>query len=165
MRPESAVKAYIGLGSNLEMPDRQLAGALEALAGLPGTRVEAVSAFYRTAPIGFAGQPDFVNAVARIETLLAARDLLDRLLAIEREHGRVREHLNGPRTLDLDLLLYGDHELLEDGLTVPHPRMHQRAFVMVPLAELAPALDIQGRGRADDLAASLSLTQRIERLR
>ena len=164
MRPEAPIEAFIGLGSNLASPERQLAEALTALAALPGTCVGAVSSFYRTAPVGCAGQPDFVNAVARIETNLAPRDLLQRLLSIERDHGRVREIPNGPRTLDLDLLRYGDLDLREDSLTVPHPRMHERAFVMVPLAELAPDLELPGRGSASELARGLAATQRIERI-
>jgi 2-amino-4-hydroxy-6-hydroxymethyldihydropteridine diphosphokinase len=159
-----ATEAFIGLGSNLASPDRQLASALESLAALPNTRLREVSSFYRTAPVGYAGQPDFVNAVVRIETALAPRALLDALLDIERRHGRVREMPNGPRTLDLDLLIYGDRRHHEDGLTVPHPRMHERAFVMVPLAEIAPERDVAGRGTARELAESLAREQRVERI-
>lgn len=159
-----SIEAFIGLGSNLASPHRQLASALDALDALPRTTLRETSSFYRTAPVGYAGQPDFVNAVARIETLLPARDLLDALLEIERRHGRVREMPNGPRTLDLDLLIYGDLEFHEDGLTVPHPRMHERAFVMVPLAEIAPKRDVVGLGTAAQLAEVLARTQRIERV-
>jgi 2-amino-4-hydroxy-6-hydroxymethyldihydropteridine diphosphokinase len=159
-----AVQAFIGLGSNLASPLRQMESAFGALAALPATRLIARSSLYRTAPVGYADQPDFINAVARIETGLAARALLESLLAIERAHGRVRDIPNGPRTLDLDLLLYGEVTLSEPGLAVPHPRMHERAFVMVPLAEIAPDFDIAGRGRAADLARALAEVQRIARV-
>ena len=147
--------AYIALGANLERPEDQVKAAFEALAMLPDTRLARVSSLYRTAPVGFAAQPDFVNAVAQIETALEPRALLDALLAIERRHGRVRDFPNGPRTLDLDIALYGEVELREPGLTIPHPRMHQRAFVMVPLAEIAPEAVVPGHGRAGELAAAL----------
>ena len=111
---------------------------------LPDTRLARVSSLYRTAPVGYADQPEFVNAVARIETALEPRALLDALLKIERRHGRVREFPNAPRTLDLDIALYDDVTVDEAGLTIPHPRMHERAFVMVPLAEIAPDLEIGG---------------------
>jgi 2-amino-4-hydroxy-6-hydroxymethyldihydropteridine diphosphokinase len=113
--------------------------------------------------VGYAGQPDFINAVAAIETGLAPRALLEALLDIERRHGRIRTIANGPRTLDLDLLLHGDQRIDEPGLTLPHPRMHERAFVMVPLAEIAPELAIPGRGVAADLARALAGSQRVER--
>ena len=130
--------AYVALGSNLQDPAAQVRAGFAALAALPATRLTAQSALYRSAPVGYAGQPDFINAVAAIETLLAPRALLDALLAIERSRGRVREFPNAPRTLDLDVLLYGDLLLNEHGLTIPHPRMHERAFVLAPLAEIAP---------------------------
>jgi 2-amino-4-hydroxy-6-hydroxymethyldihydropteridine diphosphokinase len=158
------IEAFIGLGSNLAAPDRQLASALEALSMLSGTRLRQVSSLYRTAPVGYVGQPDFINAVARIETTLTPRALLDALLEIERRHGRVREIPNGPRTLDLDLLIYGDRRHHEEGLTVPHPRMLERAFVMVPLAEIAPERDLEGLGTARELAESLAREQRVERV-
>jgi 2-amino-4-hydroxy-6-hydroxymethyldihydropteridine diphosphokinase len=138
--------ATIGLGANLGSPRRQLRAAIEALAALPGTQLLRVSAFYRSAPLGHAQQPDFVNAVAQIETTLAAEDLLDRLQEIERRHGRERPFPGAPRTLDLDLLLYGDAEIATPRLAVPHPRMHTRAFVLRPLAEIAPRATIPGRG-------------------
>lgn len=160
---ESVAPAWVGLGSNLAAPREQLESALAGLAALPETRVLRVSSFYRTAPVGYAGQPDFINAVAAIETGLAPRALLEALLDIERRHGRVRTIANGPRTLDLDLLLHGDQRIDEPGLTLPHPRMHERAFVMVPLAEIAPELAIPGRGIAADLARALAGSQRVER--
>jgi 2-amino-4-hydroxy-6-hydroxymethyldihydropteridine diphosphokinase len=149
----STVTAYVALGSNLEEPVRQLRNGLEALGKLSDTRVVRVSSFYRSAPVGYADQPDFVNAVAVIETSLAPRALLDALLDIERRHGRVREFPNAPRTLDLDIVAYGDRIVDEPGLAIPHPRMHERAFVMVPLAEIAPDAAIPGRGTVSVLAA------------
>ncbi|MCW5624460.1 MAG: 2-amino-4-hydroxy-6-hydroxymethyldihydropteridine diphosphokinase [Burkholderiales bacterium] len=158
------VIAYVGLGSNLASPDEQLDSALRALMALPDTRVVRTSSRYRTAPIGYADQPDFINAVAALETAIPMRALLDHLLRIEREHGRVREIPNGPRTLDLDLLLYGDERYEGPGLTVPHPRMHERAFVMVPLAEIAPRLELIGYGNAAELAKALAAEQGISML-
>lgn len=149
----STVTAYVALGSNLEDPQRQLRSGLESLAALPATRLLRASSFYRSAPVGYADQPDFVNAVAAIETGLSPRELLDALLAVERRHGRVREFPNAPRTLDLDIVAYGDRTIDEPGLAVPHPRMHERAFVMVPLAEIAPDAAIPGRGSVRELAA------------
>jgi 2-amino-4-hydroxy-6-hydroxymethyldihydropteridine diphosphokinase len=140
--------AYVGLGSNLEEPRRQLQAAITALSGLPGTQLVKTSGFYRTAPIGNPDQPDFLNAVAALATRLAPGALLQGLLGIERRHGRQRPFPNAPRTLDLDLLLYGDEVIREPGLTVPHPRMHARAFVLRPLLELDPGATIPGRGPA-----------------
>lgn len=151
----ASIRAYVGLGANLDDPRRHVLAAFDALDALPGTRVVARSALYRTAPVGYAKQPEFVNAVAAVDTTLSARELLLALLAVERREGRVRSFRNAPRTLDLDLLVYGDRVLDEDGLHVPHPRMHERAFVMVPLAEIAPDLQVPGRGRAADIAAAL----------
>src|SRR5215207_11306713 len=127
--------AYIGLGANLRNPTAQVRSGIEALAMLPDTRLVRFSSLYKSAPVGYLDQPEFVNAVAQIETVLTPRALLDALVRIERRHGRTREFTNAPRTLDLDLLLYGDTIVDEPGLTVPHARMHERAFVMVPLAE------------------------------
>lgn len=149
--------AYVALGSNLKGPQRQLQAGLDALARLPGTELIARSSLYLSAPVGYADQPDFVNAVAAIRTSLSPRALLDALLAIERGHGRVREFANSPRTLDLDIALYGEQVINEPGLTVPHPRMHERAFVMVPLAEIAPDAIVPGRGRAADLLAGVDV--------
>jgi 2-amino-4-hydroxy-6-hydroxymethyldihydropteridine diphosphokinase len=139
--------AYVGLGANLGRPDRQVREALAALAALPGTRLLAKSSLYRSAPVGVGEQPEFTNAVAAIETGLEARPLLEALLAIEARFGRRRESAGAARTLDLDLLLYGDRTIDELGLVVPHPRMHERAFVLVPLAEIAPDAVIPGKGR------------------
>jgi 2-amino-4-hydroxy-6-hydroxymethyldihydropteridine diphosphokinase len=157
--------AYVGLGSNLQDPVRQVSIAFDDLGALPETRLTARSSLYRTAPVGKLDQPDFVNAVARVETGLGPEALLEALLAIERGHQRVRGERNGPRTLDLDLLLYGSERIDLPGLTVPHPRVHERAFVLVPLAEIAPDLHIPGAGRVDQLAARVgaSAVARIAR--
>lgn len=141
--------AFIGLGSNLEDPCSQLRRAFDDLAGLPDTRLIAHSSLYRSAPLGFAEQPDFVNAVAKIETILTPQALLQALLQIEHHHGRERTFRNAPRTLDLDVLLYGDVQLHEHGLTIPHPQMHLRAFVLKPLLEIAPDVLIPGIGHAE----------------
>jgi 2-amino-4-hydroxy-6-hydroxymethyldihydropteridine diphosphokinase len=158
-----AVKAFIGLGANLGEPEAQLRRALLTLAELPGTRLVAASSFYRSAPVGVVAQPDFINAVAEIETTLVARALLEALLAAERRFGRRREFPGAPRTLDLDLLLYADRVIAEPGLVVPHPRMHERAFVLAPLAEIAPDIAIPGKGRAKALLAACS-DQKIEKI-
>lgn len=151
----SPVTAFIALGSNLGEPERQIARALRELAELPSTRVDRVSSLYRSAPVGYRDQPDFVNAVAAVETRLTPSALLEGLLAIERGHGRQRDFRNAPRTLDLDIVLYGDLALDQPGLVIPHPRMHERAFVVVPLVEIAPEAAIPGRGRARDLLAGV----------
>ena len=136
--------AFVGLGSNLSDPCNQVLRALQALKGLPHTRMLARSSLYRSAPIGYLHQPDFINAVAQLETALPPRALLDALLELEHECGRTRDVHNGPRTLDLDLLLYDDLQLHEHGLTIPHPQMHKRAFVLRPLLEIAPDCGIPG---------------------
>jgi len=143
--------AFVALGANLDGPVAQVAAALSELAALPQTRLVKCSSLYRCAPVGYREQPDFINAVAQLETALAPRALLDALLAIEHNHGRVRDFRNAPRTLDLDLLLYGDLQYHEPGLTLPHPCMHERAFVLVPLAEIAPAVRIPGHGRTAEV--------------
>jgi len=138
--------AYIALGANLGDPAATVNAAFAALDQLPQSRLLAKSALYRTAPVGIAEQPEFVNAAALIDTTLAPEALLDALLAIEQAFGRVRAERNGPRTLDLDILLYDDLTLATPRLTLPHPRLHLRAFVLQPLADLAPDLAIPGRG-------------------
>ncbi len=143
--------AYVGLGSNLNAPRERILAAFEALGALPETRVVGRSSLYRSAPQGHAQQPDFVNAVAKLETALAPTALLAALHEIEKRHGRDRPYRNAPRTLDLDLLLYGTEPIVSAELTVPHPRMHQRAFVLKPLLELDPQAQIPGRGRAQAL--------------
>ena len=142
--------AYVGLGANLG--DRE--GTIRAaVADLPG--VVAVSTLRETDPVGITDQPRFLNGVAALETELAPRELLDALLAVERRLGRERGKRWGPRTIDLDLLLYGDEVIGEDGLTIPHPRLHERRFVLEPLADLAPLLVVPGHGRVKDLLAKL----------
>ena len=140
--------AFIGLGSNLEDPRSQLQLAFDELDGLPETRLVARSSLYRSAPLGYPDQPEFVNAVAEIATALTPQTLLQALLQIEHRHGRERTFRNAPRTLDLDVLLYDDTQLHEHGLTIPHPQMHLRAFVLQPLLEIAPDAGIPGMGRA-----------------
>ena len=149
------VRAAIALGANLASPEAQVTRAFDELARLPGTTFIARSSLYRTAPVGYADQPAFINAAALVDTTLSPRALLDGLLAIERAHGRVRDVPNGPRTLDLDVIVYGDRVVDEPGLAIPHPRAHERAFVLAPLAEIAPELRIPGHGLAREcLAAS-----------
>jgi 2-amino-4-hydroxy-6-hydroxymethyldihydropteridine diphosphokinase len=158
----AAVKAYIGLGANIGDPAKQIRGALDALGEIPGTRVTRASSLWRSAPIGYAAQPDFVNAVAEIETVQAPRPLLGELLAIERRFGRERSFANAPRTLDLDILLFGNDVVDEDVLKIPHPRMHERAFVLAPLLEVAPEVAIPGKGRAAELLAAIG-DQKVEK--
>jgi 2-amino-4-hydroxy-6-hydroxymethyldihydropteridine diphosphokinase len=155
--------AYIGLGSNLADPVAQVSQALEALGHLPKTRVVVRSSLYRSAPVGYLDQPDFINAVARLETELAPRVLLEELLALEQECGRTREFLNAPRTLDLDVLLYDDLVHHEHGLTIPHPQMHMRAFVLQPLLEIAPDCVIPGVGTAANAVKACN-DQQLEKL-
>jgi 2-amino-4-hydroxy-6-hydroxymethyldihydropteridine diphosphokinase len=157
------VRAFVALGSNLNDPAAQVRSAARALGRLPDTGLVRCSSLYRTAPVGITAQPDFINAVCEIETRLAAPALMEALLDIERAHGRQRERPGGPRTLDLDLLLYGDETHHQPGLSVPHPRLHERAFVLYPLHEIAPALVIPGRGRIEDLLPGCA-GQGIERL-
>lgn len=148
------VIATIGLGANLNDPAAQVEYALAELDRLPGTRLRARSSLYASEPVGYVDQPDFINAVAQVETELAPRALLDALLEIEHRHGRERSFRNAPRTLDLDLLLYGNAHFHEEGLTLPHPRMCERGFVLLPLLEIAPDTLIPGHGRAADWLAA-----------
>lgn len=154
--------AYIGIGANLGDAQGAVQAAFGALAALPGTELLRRSAIYRTAPIDSSG-PDYLNAVAELRTALAPLDLLHRLQAIELAHGRERPYRNAPRTLDLDLLLHGDAVQSDPELTLPHPRAHQRAFVLRPLAELSPDLLIPGRGTVAELLPAVA-DQTIERL-
>ena len=155
--------AYVGLGSNLGDPAARLRAALADLSRIPHTALGARSSLYRSAPMDCAAQPDFVNAVAKVETSLAPEALLDALLSIELAHGRTRPFRDAPRTLDLDLLLYDSRCLATERLTVPHPRMHQRAFVLRPLLEIDPEALIPGLGRAREWLSSVS-GQRVERI-
>ena len=149
-------RAYVGLGANLGDRERTLRAAVGALGDEAGIEVVAVSTLRETAPVGVGEQPPYLNGVVALETTLGAREFLDRLLAVEQRFGRVRvpgEH--GPRTLDLDLLLYGDELIEEPGLTLPHPRLHARRFVLEPLAELAPGLVLPGRGTVESLLSGV----------
>src|SRR3954447_10007127 len=144
-------RAFVGLGSNLGDRDETIRAALSRLDG-----VIAVSRLRETDPVGFEDQPRFLNGVAELETELSPRALLGRLLEVERSLGRTREGPRfGPRTIDLDLLVYGDLELDEPGLTIPHPRLHERRFALEPLVELAPELVVPGRGQVRNLLAGL----------
>ena len=155
--------AYVGLGSNLDDPRRQVGQAISELAGIPATRVLKRSSLYRSEPLGHAAQPEFVNAVAALDTVLEPEALLGELQAIEARHARARSFRNAPRTLDLDLLLYGDRVQRSARLELPHPRMHERAFVLEPLLEIEPGIAVPGRGRAQDLLAACA-GQRVERI-
>ncbi len=148
-------RAFVALGSNLQDPAQQVIQGFELLARLPGTQLVKRSSLYRTAPVGYDNQPDFINAVAEIDTELGAPELLRALLAAETRQGRERPFPNAPRVLDLDLLLYDDLTLHTPELTLPHPRMQERGFVLHPLAEIAPDLQIKGHGRVIDLAQKL----------
>lgn len=147
--------AFIALGANLGEPARQVETACSELAELPRTRLVERSALYLSKPVGYARQPDFINAVAHVRTELSAQALMQALLDIEARHGRDRAFENGPRTLDLDLLLIDDEALHVPGLTLPHPRMTERPFVLAPLAELAPEAVIPGHGRVAECLARL----------
>jgi 2-amino-4-hydroxy-6-hydroxymethyldihydropteridine diphosphokinase len=151
------VTAFVGIGSNLGEPERQIATALDQLAAEEGIELVAVSTLRETEPVGYLDQPNFLNGAAHIETALPARDLLKRLLAIEGRLGRVRGEgpRFGPRTIDLDLLVYGQERIEEPGLSVPHPRLAERRFALEPLAELAPGLEIPGLGPVQALLAEL----------
>ena len=150
-------RAFVALGSNLGDREANLRGALAELGRTPALEVVAVSTLIDTEPVGYLDQPRFLNGVAALETELGARGLLELLLAVERSFGREREGVpvQGPRTLDLDLLLYGGLEIDEPGLRVPHPRLHERLFVLEPLAELAPGLEVPGRGLVQALLARI----------
>jgi 2-amino-4-hydroxy-6-hydroxymethyldihydropteridine diphosphokinase len=146
-------RAFVGLGGNVGDVETTLTEAMWALDSMPQTSIRAQSAFYRTPPWGNTDQPPFVNAVVELQTRLAPRVLLDLLIDIEARFGRDRSEGEkwGPREIDLDLLAYGDEQMDEPGLHLPHPHLHERAFVLVPLAEIAPTLDIVGVGRVDEL--------------
>jgi 2-amino-4-hydroxy-6-hydroxymethyldihydropteridine diphosphokinase len=160
--PGRAVDAYIGLGANLGDAKATLAAAFNALEALPESELVQRSSIYRSAPIDSSG-PDYLNAVVRLRTALGAHELLAQLQSIERSHGRERPYRNAPRTLDLDLLLYSEQLIQTQTLVVPHPRAHERAFVLAPLAELAPWLVIPGRGAVTVLLSALG-AQRVDRL-
>jgi len=161
MSNPALVVAYVGLGSNMGNKTANIRRALALLDAAPGVRVVRVAPCYRTAPVGYTRQDWFVNTVAEIETELPPLELLKLLLALEDRLGRVRGTRWGPRTIDLDLLVYGREEIDTPELVIPHPRMHERAFVMVPLADLAPEMEIPGRGKTAELALSLAKVQLI----
>jgi 2-amino-4-hydroxy-6-hydroxymethyldihydropteridine diphosphokinase len=150
-------RAYIGIGANLGEPRETIAAALDLIMAEEGMELVAVSSLRETEPLGYADQPRFINGAAELETELSPRELLERLLEVERRLGRVRGDgpRFGPRTIDLDLLLYGDEMVDQPGLTVPHPRLHERRFALEPLAELDPSLVIPGRGSVQALLAGL----------
>ncbi len=157
MTPELA---YVGLGGNMTTPARQIAVALHRLSGWPGVERLRASRLYRTRPWGLVDQPDFINAVAELRFHGRPADLLSALLAIEREAGRARgDERWGPRQLDLDLLLFGARRIHDPGLVVPHPRIDSRPFVLIPLAELAPALVVPGIGCVSDLLSNVDATE------
>ena len=162
MRQSTAERAFIGLGANLGDPRAALDAAFVRLATLPHTTLRAASSLYRSAPIDSSG-PDYLNAVVLLETRLAPHALLAHLQRIERAHGRERPYRNAPRTLDLDLLLYGAQHIDTPTLTVPHPRLHERAFVLRPLAQIAPSLAVPGLGQVESLLAGVA-GQRIDKL-
>jgi 2-amino-4-hydroxy-6-hydroxymethyldihydropteridine diphosphokinase len=149
-------RAYVGLGANLGDRERTLRAAVDALGAEDGIEVVGVSTLRETEPVGVGEQPRFLNGAAALETSITAAELLEALLAVEQRFGRVRvpgEH--AARTLDLDLLLFGDDEIAEPGLTVPHPRLHERGFVLEPLAELSPGLVVPGRGAVESLLSGV----------
>ena len=152
-----AIRAFVGLGANVGDPPRAIREALSQLTREDGIRVAKVSGLRETDPVGYEDQPRFLNGAAELETSLSARELLERLLAIERRLGRVRGDgpRFGPRTIDLDLLLYGEETIDEPGLQIPHPRLHERRFALQPLAELDSGLEIPERGSVQALLAGL----------
>lgn len=158
-----STRAYVGVGSNLDDPAAHVREAMTALDQLPLTRVVRRASLYRSAPVGKLDQPDFINSVAALDTQLAPEPLLDALLAVEARHGRVRGERNAPRTLDLDLLLYGTQRMHDAHLTLPHPRMHERAFVLLPLAEIDPDALIPGHGSVRTLLPQVA-DQRVVRM-
>jgi 2-amino-4-hydroxy-6-hydroxymethyldihydropteridine diphosphokinase len=156
-------QAYIALGSNLNDPVSQIQQAFVALTQLPDTHLVKRSSLYKSAPVGKLDQPDFINAVAQVETILKPQQLLKALLEIEHHQGRIRQSLNAPRTLDLDILLYENLQYCDEGLTIPHPRMTQRAFVLQPLMEIAPDCYIPGYDCISKLLVACS-EQKLERI-
>jgi len=155
--------AYVGIGSNLERPREQVLQAFEELGKLPATRLTRKSSLYRSAPLGYADQPDFINAVAELDSDLSPEELFHHLKKIEQYHGRARSFPNAPRTLDLDLLLFEKKEVRSAELTLPHPRMHERAFVLKPLLEIAPDAVIPGKGAAKSMLEKIS-SQEAEKI-
>lgn len=158
------IEAYLALGSNLQDPRQQIKSAIASIQKLHDTHLVDQSSLFRTPPVGYEDQPDFINAVVKITTQLAPENLLEKLQSIENAHHRVREKVNGPRTLDIDILLYGKSVINTQSLTVPHPRMLERAFVIVPLAQIDPNLELPCGSLLSDIRARLdiSMIQLIE---
>ena len=156
-------RAFLALGSNLDAPEQRLLQAFEQIAATAGITLVRRSSLYRTAPVGFIDQPDFINAVAEVLTTLSPFELLAAALSVERQQGREREFQNAPRTLDVDVLFYGDQHVDSASLTLPHPRAHERAFVLRPLLEIAPHCVIPGRGPARDFLPACA-DQGIQRI-
>lgn len=156
-------RAFIALGSNLQQPQLQVQRAFTELAGLPETTLVKHSSLYKSAPVGYDNQPDFINAAAEVDTSLTPVKLLRALLKLENSHGRERPFPNAPRVLDCDLLLYDDISMDTAELTLPHPRMHERGFVLLPLAEIAPDLLIVNHGNVTDLAKAC-INQSVEKI-
>ncbi len=146
---------YIGLGSNMESPRQHITTAIKALGEIQSTHTNKVSSLYKSKPVGPQDQNDYINAVAELETSLTPLDLLDKLQAIENEHGRVRNERWGPRTLDLDILMFGDEVINNERLTIPHPEMTNRSFVLMPLAEINADCLIPGKGLLSSLLISI----------
>lgn len=163
MRVQHPERAFVGIGANLNDPEAGVRRAMHALGEIPDTHLIASSSLYRTAPVGYLDQPDFINAVAELETSLSPFELLEQLLSIEQRFGRERSTRNAPRIIDLDLLLYGDREIRSETLTLPHPRTAERAFVLVPLAEIDPGVPIGRLGTAAQLLEAVGVddVQRI----
>ncbi|MCX4026352.1 2-amino-4-hydroxy-6-hydroxymethyldihydropteridine diphosphokinase [Spartinivicinus marinus] len=152
----ASIRCYLGLGSNLSSPTQQLAEAVSAIEQLPSTTLAAVSPVYQSDPVGPEGQPDYINTVVAIDTLLAPLELLDHTQTIELEQGRVRDIRWGPRTLDIDLLLYGEEVISSERLTVPHYQLTVRNFVLLPLQDIAPNLQLPTGESVKELAANCS---------
>ncbi len=164
MNVVTRVGAFVGIGSNLDHPTRQVEAAIDRLGELPSTTLLAASDMYRSSPLGGIEQPDYVNAVAHIETALTARQLLESLLETEKSQGRLRDGRRwGPRVIDLDLLVYGEETIAEPGLQVPHPGIAERNFVLLPLLEIAPDLVVPGLGLLSELVVNCE-EPRIERM-
>jgi len=163
MRHDIPERAFVGVGANLDDPESGVRRALGCLGSIVGTRLVTASSLYRTDPVGYLDQPDFVNAVAELETSLDPEALLEQLLMLEKQFGRKRSTRNAPRKLDLDLLLHGDRIMQTKNLTLPHPRMAERAFVLVPLAEIAPDVMVGALGTAAQLLSAVA-TDGVKRI-
>jgi len=163
MRVSAPARAFVGIGANLDDPKANVRRAIQVLGNAAGMRVMSTSSLYRTAPMGLLDQPEFVNAVVELETRLDPGALLDKLLSIEKEFGRERSTPNAPRIIDLDLLIYDDQYCETEHLTLPHPRMSERAFVLVPLVEIAADIRVGALGTAEALLAAIS-TDGVERI-